>query len=591
MSLPRTTLWGISASPGVAIGVARVLDRGHVSVPRRHVARDLLEFEKERLRDAIERSRLQLADIRTRLGHGAAAEYRLILDAHLMMHRDELLTNSALKCIEEEQINAEWALRRSVDAIQSHLARAADGYLRERAVDIEHVGTRILAQLVGRSSSLPPLKDDAILIVDDLQPADAAQLIRSPALAAVTGLGSATSHSAILLRTLGIPAVVGVRGVLRQVGEGDVVIVDALHGEVILNAGRDEQAHARDRARQYRRFTGRLRKRKTARTTTRDKMPIRLMANVELAVEAQMALDVGAGGIGLYRTEFLFLNRTTPPSEQEQAEVYTEVVRAMAGRPVVFRTFDAGGDALSLERRSEPFANPALGLRAIRLGLSRVEILRAQMRAVLRAACAGRVSLMFPLVGGLYELRRALEQLRIARAELEDAGTEGGEVRVGTMIELPSSVMMADQLARECDFFAVGTNDLVQYAMAVDRSDPRVAHLASSLDPAVLRMLKMTARGAQRRGIPLSMCGGMADDPLALPLAVGMGFRTLSVPVGSLPLTREIIRRIDSDDARKAARRALRCATPQEVEQLVLERFEAQLGDIWAEQDIERSEA
>jgi phosphotransferase system enzyme I (PtsI) len=297
---------------------------------------------------------------------------------------------------------------------------------------------------------------------------------------------------------------------------------------------------------------------------------------------------VWSQGIGLYRTEFLFLSRNEPPSEQEQYEVYSEIVRTMQPHSVTVRTIDMGGEVLKGSFASPAVPNPALGLRAIRLALARPELLGAQLRAVLRAAAEGPVRLMFPLVSGVKELRQARAALDLAREELVDRGDRAGEPEVGVMIELPSAVMMAEHFAKECDFLSVGTNDLVQYGLAVDRSNPAVAYLAQSLDPAVLRMLEMVVRAAAAYDKPLSMCGDMAADAFVLPIVIGLGYRNLSVPVIALPLVREVLRRIDSIQARAVAQKALECSTADEVVWLVATNFGRELGELWTEAGIER---
>jgi phosphotransferase system enzyme I (PtsI) len=590
MTRERVALRGIPASPGVGVGRAIVVDADHYHVRHHRIEADEAGFEIERLRQAIDRSRHELEDIRQRMGQEAPADYRLILDAHLMMHSDELLVDIATAAISDDQVNAEWAVERAVGKIAHHLAQAPVDYFRDRAVDVEHVGRRIIAQLAGRTSTLPLGLEHSVLVIEDLNPADAAQLFETPVAAMVTGLGSATSHTAILARALEIPAVVGVAGIMKRVGEGDELIVDAFGGEVVLDPSPAECERARIRARRFRQFTDKLRESSGAGSETADGVPIELMANVDLPAEAALAARVSAQGIGLYRTEFLFLSRPEPPTEEEQYRVYSEIVQQTAPHLVTVRTIDMGGEALKGNAAGPAVPNPALGLRAIRLALARPELLGAQLRAVLRASALGPLRLMFPLVAGLKELRQARAALDQARAELETRGEPCGWPEVGVMIELPSAVMMADRFAQECDFLSVGTNDLVQYGLAVDRSNPAVAYLAQSLDPAVLRMLARVVQAAGACRKPLSMCGDMAADAFVLPIVIGLGYRTLSVPVSALPLVREVLRRIDSVQAANIALQALECATADEVVWLVATNFGGQLGELWTEAGIERAE-
>ncbi|MDD9938339.1 MAG: phosphoenolpyruvate--protein phosphotransferase [Myxococcales bacterium] len=589
MGRPREELRGIGASPGVGVGPALLVDSQNPHARHHHIGSGEAAFEIERLKAAIERSRCELEDIRARLGEEAPADYRLILEAHLMMHSDELLIDVATKAIEDEAVNAEWAVERAVGQIARHLAQAPVDYFRDRSADVEHVGRRIIAQLAGRSSSLPAELAGSVLVTDDLHPADAAQLIETPVAALVTGLGSATSHTAILARTLEIPTVVGIAGIVEQVGEGDELVVDGFAGRVVLEPEPAECDRARLRGQRWRQFTQKLREQAGDRVETRDGVPIELLANVDLPAEAALAQEEGVHGIGLYRTEFLFMSRREPPSEDEQAQVYSDIVRVSAPRSVTLRTIDLGGDALSIESHAPRVPNPALGLRAIRLGLARPELFHDQLKALLRAAAEGRIRVMFPLISGVHELRLAKAALSQARRELLTRGERVGEPEVGVMIELPSAVVMADRLARECDFLSVGTNDLVQYGLAVDRANPEVAYLAESLDPAILRMLDSVVRAASAVDKPLSMCGDMAADALVLPLVLGLGYRVLSVPLSAVPLVREVVRRVDTTTARALAEKALDCATAEEVRAALVAEFAGQLGDLWSETGIEHA--
>jgi phosphoenolpyruvate-protein phosphotransferase (PTS system enzyme I) len=579
---------GIAASGGVAVGAALLLDRRGPMFRRRHLSPEAVPTEVGRLRRAINASRMEIEEVRASLPQEHQAEYGLILDAHLMMHRDELVVDTAVQAVESERINAEWALRRTVEQLKSQLRASGSSYFRERAEDIEHVAQHILRHLTGNVDTFTPVEGPSVVVARDLSPADAARLLRSDVQGVVTTFGSPTSHTAILARTLEIPAVVGVAGLLGTVDGGDPLIVDGLHGVVVVHPEAREADEARARGERYRAFTGRLRERRGEPAQTSDGQDVALLANVELPAEAALAASEGADGIGLYRTEFLYLDQRELPTEEEQLKVYTDVVHVMSPRPVVFRTFDLGADKLPASDRVPPPTNPALGMRALRLSLARPDLLRAQLRAVLRAAVEGEVHLMFPLVTTVAELRQAKALVSQCQVELAREGLPHGPLRVGTMIEVPSAALMADALAAECDFFSVGTNDLVQYALALDRGNPDVAALAQTLDPAVLKLLDITIRAAADRGIPVTMCGDMAADPVALPLVIGLGYRRLSVPVSFIGVAREMVGRIASHDARALAVEALTLPTAGEVRRLLLERFCASLGDLWEEQGIEQ---
>jgi phosphotransferase system enzyme I (PtsI) len=580
----RKVLRGIAASPGVAVGRVRLLDIGRVYVPRRYVARDQIDAEEGRLREAIEGSRGELEAVRSRLSRN---EQRLLLDAQLLMHRDELLIDGAVEILRERSLNAEWALAQTIAKLAEQMRGASEPYFRDRAGDIENVGERILRMLTGAGTALPQVERDNVIVADDLGPADAAQVLRSSPCGIAIDLGSASSHTAILARALEIPCVVGARGVSQALADDEMIIIDGFRGEVVLFPEPAECEIAQERAERFRAFTRSLRAQGDRTTATSDGRPIQLDANVELPAEAALAIQESASGIGLYRTEFLFLDPQTPPSELEQLKIYMDVVQVMAPRPVVFRTFDVGGDKLHAHSSFGEQLNPALGLRGLRFGLANPALLKAQLRALLATTMHGDVRVMFPLVTGLEELREACDLLLEAHREVLAEGCVCKLPSVGVMIETPAAVMIADALAKEVDFFSVGTNDLVQYTLAVDRGNPRVAHMASVLHPAVLRMLDRTAQAARNAGIELAMCGGMASDPIALPLVLGLGFERLSVDLAYLPFVRAVIGAIDLADARAAALEALSCETTAQMKALIVGRFRGQLGSLWSEQGIE----
>ncbi len=580
----RQVLRGIAASPGVAVGPVCLFDRGHIYVSRRYIDRAGIPAEEARLHASIDASRSELEALRDRL---VGAEQRLLLEAQLLMHRDELLIDGAIELLRERSINAEWALSQTISRLAERMRGASESYFRERAGDIEHVGERILRKLTGVTTEFPAVPTDGVIVADDLGPADAAQLLRSSACGIAIELGSATSHTAILARALDIPAVVGVRSLSSLAADDEVVIVDGFRGEVVLWPSDEECVVARARSERFRAFTRSLRAQSNPAPQTRDGTAITIDANIELPAEAALAIHEGATGIGLYRTEFLFLDREQPPSEDEQSKIYADVVQVMAPRPVVFRTFDIGGDRLHGQHPTSELLNPALGLRGIRFGLQNPKLLGTQLRSMLRSSALGDVRIMFPLVTGVEELREARGLLAEAQAELAREGCPQSFVPVGVMIEVPAAVMIADALARECDFFSVGTNDLVQYSLAVDRSNPRVAYMASPLHPGVLRLLDLTRTAASKAGIGLAMCGGMAADPVALPLVLGLGFTHLSVDLAFLPLVRAAAAAIDLETAHLALVDALACPTVRDVRHLIIERFEDSLGELWREQGID----
>ncbi len=586
MRRPRTAIAGIAACPGVAVGPVRVLDSRGQNVARGTIRARAVPAELRRLERAVESSVASIEEVRRALESSLGPKYAALLDPHVHMHGDAMLLEGARKAIEAEHVNAEWAVRSTIDALKQPLLAADQPYFRERAEDIEQVGQHILRALRGDRTNLPEPDDPVVVVATDLSPADAAALWGTSVVGLVTERGSATSHTAILARALGIPAVVGAPGVARRSVGAHMAVVDGVRGEIVLDPGWRERAEAASRGERFRSFTRGLRAQGDAQIGTEDGHGVELWANVELPQEANAAAQADVPGIGLFRTEFLYLNRTRPPGEDEQAEVYGSVVAELGGRPVVFRTFDFGGDKLLRFRPIPPGPNPALGLCGIRFSLAVPDLLRAQLRALLRASARGPVRVLFPRVGSLDELLAAKAVLAECATELEREGHELAPVPVGTMIEIPSAAITADRLAQHCDFFAVGTNDLVQYTLAVDRSDPAVARLSRSLDPAVLFLLDRARRAASEQGIPITMCGDMAGDPVALPLLLGLGYDRLSIPLGTRPFARAAVRRVSMAEARALAQEALALPSADAVRAAVVERFAGALGELWDAQGV-----
>ncbi|MBC7171126.1 MAG: phosphoenolpyruvate--protein phosphotransferase, partial [Polyangiaceae bacterium] len=576
----------IAACPGVAVGPVRVLDRRGHNVVRYAIRARAISTEIERLEQAVTSSVASIEEVRRALEASHGPKYAALLDPHVHMHGDAMLLERARAVIETEHLNAEWAVRSAVDALKQPLLCAEQPYFRERAEDIEQVGQHILRALRGDRPDLPEPDDPVVIVATDLSPADAAALWGTSVVGLVTERGSATSHTAILARALGIPAVVGVPHAAQRSVGAQMVIVDGVRGELVLDPGRHERTEATSRGERFRSFTRGLRAQSDAQIGTEDGHGVELWANVELPPEAQAAAKADVPGIGLFRTEFLYLNRTRPPGEDEQAEVYGRVVADLGGRPVVFRTFDFGGDKFLRFRPIPPGPNPALGLCGIRFSLAVPDLLRAQLRALLRASASGPVRVLFPRVGSLDELLAAKAVLAECAAELEREGYSLAPVPVGTMIEIPSAALTAERLAKHCDFFSVGTNDLVQYTLAVDRSDPAVARFSRALDPAVVFLLDRARKAASEQGIPITMCGDMAGDAIALPLLLGLGYDRLSIPLGTRPFARAAVRRVSMSEARALAAEALEQDSAEAVRSLVIERFSDALGELWDAQGV-----
>jgi phosphotransferase system enzyme I (PtsI) len=562
---------GVPASPGIALGPAHLVERRRVAVSRRSLpaGEAAVEVEVARLRGAIARGREQVERVRDRVRAARhAPELTQMMEAHLQLLEDETLERAAERAVREDRVNAEWAVRQVAESIRGALEASGDEFFRERRDDVLFAAERIVRNLAGLqpdpAADLPP---GAVVVAHELSPVDMSHLVHAAAAAVVTETGSRTSHTAILARALGLPAVVGVEDLVGCVAEGVTVAVDGARGEVVVAPPTAEVPAFRERARRLGELQRALRDEGERPAQTRDGRRIVLLANIEFPDEVDSALRGGAEGIGLYRTEFLYVGRPRPPSEEEQLRAYERVASRMAPRPVTLRTFDLGGDKFATRPQVAGELNPALGLRALRLGLRERDVFRAQLRAMLRAAASsGNVAVMFPMVCGVGDFRDGLAVVDEARDGLRADGLPCPErLPIGCMIEVPSAVVVADLLARYAAFFSIGTNDLVQYALAIDRGNERVAQLYQPFHPAVVRLMRQAVRAGQAAGLPVSMCGAMAEDPLAIPLLVGLDLERISVAPSSVPLAKAVIRSIRYDDARRLVDEALEARTAEEV--------------------------
>jgi phosphotransferase system enzyme I (PtsI) len=578
-------LAGVGASPGIAIGVAHVLG-SRVDVHERRIPADAVDAEIKRFEDALAQTDAQLARIQHEIAEreGDEHQYR-ILEAHRLMLSDVHLTDQAKRYIRDDKTSADWAVRRALDQIQSVFDRIEDPYFRERRSDIAMVGERLLRNLLGMvESSVEETPKGSIAIGHDLSPADVAQLGRAEAAAFCTEGGGRTSHTAIVARALGLPLVVGVEHLGNRVWSGMTVIVDGNRGEVILDPDAEALRRYNARADVQRARAHRLSAMRDTPSATVDSTPIHLAANVEMLEEIPIAVDLGAEAVGLFRTEFLYLERPTLPSEEEQYQHAVAALKSVGGRPITFRTLDLGGDKLPAAVRMPSGANPAMGLRSIRYSLHRIDIFRTQLRALYRASVEGPMSILFPLISGVAELRAAKRVCAEVCAELAKEGiAHDPQVLIGTMVETPSAAFIADLLAAECDFLSIGTNDLIQYALAADREDEHVGYLYHPLHPAILRALKQIVEGAGRANKPVAMCGDMAGDPLLAWMLIGLGLRHLSMAPRQIPVLKSIVHSTKIADAERLARAALELRTEIEVEELVYgamrERFPLELVD------------
>ena len=565
-------LRGTGVSPGIAVGRALVMERDAAPVFRLAVPEDGVEREVVRLEEAIEASREQLRAVKERLSREVGAPHAYIFDAHLLMLDDPMLRERAAEVVRREGVNAEWALRAVSESLHDLFSQFEDAYLRERTTDLDDVIGRIQLNLRGSAEapSLSRLPGPVVLVAGDLTPSEAGELDWDRVLAIVTDVGSSTYHTAIIARSLGIPAVAGLKEATRQIPPGCVVAVDGTRGDVVVEpSGAALEAFSVARE-VYRREEERLRGTRGLAATTLDGVEVSLEANVEFPEEAATAQLHGASGIGLFRSEYLLGRSLRFPSEAQQLDVYRRLLEQMHPHPVTVRTWDVGLEALGPAGPSSP--NPALGERALRLLRRSPDPFRVQLRALLRAGAHGPVRIMFPFVSGPSDLRVALELLEQAKAELRAEGCPFREdVPVGVNLEVPSAALVADLLAPEVDFFSVGTNDLIQYLLAVDRTDPRVSALYEPLHPAVLRTLERIATAARVHDRPLSVCGEMAGQPTEAVLLVGLGFRALSMAPSAIPRVKEALRAVRASDARALARRCLSLSTCAEIEAAVRE--------------------
>lgn len=557
-------LHGLGISRGIAIGPAHIIERDQLDIPEYEVDPADLEREERRLLEAVQSAQDQLRAIRRHVPAGTAAEITALIDAHLLMLDDAALIHEPLQLIRRERRNAEWALKVQRDTLVRVFEEMDDAYLRTRRDDVVHVVNRIQRVLMNHSPLRHEQPDSRlhgyIIFAEDLTPADTVLMQHQGIAAFVTEYGGPTSHTSILARSLGIPAIVGLHQAHAWLREDEVVIVDGSRGVVIADPDAGTLAHYRARDESDRRYYSGLARLKGTPARTLDDVRIQLQANVELPRDFDNVLQVGADGIGLYRTEFLFMNRAEPPDEEEQYRAYLRAVQVMGGMPVTIRTLDLGGDKETEGgRRSAPAAaNPALGLRAVRLCLKDPDMFRPQLRAILRASAAGNVRLMIPMLSNTHEMRQVLNLIEDVKRELGAEELEfNAQLPVGGMVEVPAAAVCADIFARHLDFLSIGTNDLIQYTIAIDRVNDEVNYLYDPLHPAVLRLIRGTIVAGDAARIPVAMCGEMAGDARYVRLLLALGLRNFSVHPASLPEVKQIILESELASLDGLARQAL----------------------------------
>jgi phosphotransferase system enzyme I (PtsI) len=576
-------LQGAGVSPGTAQGPIHVVRDDFDDVPRYHIESSQVANEIGRFEAALIQTRTQILEMQQKIAESIGAKDAGIFDAHLLVVEDRTLIDEVLRRLETDLCNVESAFQEVATNYAETLSKIDDPYLRERAVDIEDVTRRVIGNLQGKApKAFLALTEPHILIAHNLTPSDTATMNRERVLGLATDLGSRTSHAAIMARSLNIPAIVGLHDATEKLETGQQVLLDGTFGLLIVDPTPETLAHYKEIESKRVQVVRQLAELRETKSTTRDGRHIVLSANIELPEDVDAVAANGAEGIGLYRTEFLYLNRASLPTEDEQFEIYRKVAERVSPDPLIIRTFDLGGDKFA------PGAgdggdelNPFLGWRAIRFCLENIDIFKPQLRAILRASVVGNVKIMFPMISGVGELRRALSVLRDCKEELHRAGSAFNDtMEVGAMIEIPSAAISSDVLGREVDFFSIGTNDLIQYAIAVDRVNERIAHLYEPTHPAVLRLLKMIADAARANQIWVGVCGEMAGDVALIPLLLGLGIDELSAAATRVPRAKRAVQAVSITECRQLVDEALMLETPAEILGRCLELASKRYGDL-----------
>lgn len=567
-------LKGIAVYPGIVFGRAHLVDRSNVKIMYQYlVNKEDLDKEVDRFETALRVVESEMLSLKNGVAE-KASDLSFILDSHLMILKDSMLHDSTIGTIREERINAEWALKKSLEKIRRIFVQIEDEYIKNRISDVENVTERILRTLSGKGQqSLAEIDRRVIIVAHDLSPADTTELNIGKVMGFITDVGGRTSHTAIMAQALEIPAVVGLESATEVVSDGDLLIVDGSTGNVIVNPDDDAIIYYQEKKLQLEDYRSSIAREGHLPAETPDGQRISVTANIEFLEEVTAVRDYGGEGIGLYRTEFLYLRCKGFPTEEDLYEDYREVAELMSPDPVNIRTLDIGGDKFVSELEITKEMNPALGLRAIRFCLKQPEIFKTQLRAILRASAHGRIRLIFPMISGLQELLDAKEILHQVEAELKEKGIAyDEEMEIGIMVEIPSAVIMAEVLARHVDFFSIGTNDLIQYALAIDRVNEHVAHMYQPFDPAILRMIRFVVEAAGKEGIKVNLCGEMAGDPLCTPILLGLGLDGLSMNARSIPLIKKIVRAMPIAQARDDLEKIMNLNTADAVQQYLVNR-------------------
>ncbi|UEN99401.1 phosphoenolpyruvate--protein phosphotransferase [Acidiferrobacter thiooxydans] len=567
-------LHGKGVSSGIAIGRAYVLKRERLKIPEYVIPAAFVEDEVQRFLEAVETTRRELSDIRDHIPPDAPVEAASFLDTHLLILNDTMVSDAPIKDIRDNQWNAEFALKTQSDRLIAVFEGMEDPYLRNKKIDVAQVVERVLRNLLNpdghEAELIPDELDGRVVVANDLAPADAVTLKNKGIVAFVTNLGGPISHTAILSRSLGIPAIVAVHGATRYIDNNDVLIVDGKRGILFVAPDTIVISEYERRARKIERLQRELKALRTSEAISRDGVTVQLLANIELPEDMAGVHQALASGIGLYRTEFLFMNRKTPPDEEEQFAAYVKVIRELPGQPVTIRTLDLGADKHADIDLPTTAVNPALGLRAVRLCLQEVGLFKVQLRAILRASAFGTVRLMIPMLSNIDEIARVVELVREVQEELLRTGVDfDTDIPIGGMIEVPAAAVSADLFAAHLDFLSIGTNDLIQYTLAIDRVDDTVNYLYDPLHPSVLRLIAMTIDAADKQGIPVAMCGEMAGDTRYTRLLLGLGLREFSMHPSALLEIKKIVRESAIADLKQQSAQVMAARDPRAVQMLV----------------------
>ena len=581
MAKKQIILEGISGAPGVCIGKAYLVDTEGVDVVEKYFIRsDALADEITRFKVAVKETRDELLEIISNtpeeLHHGS-----YILETHVALLEDKMLYGRAIETIESQHVNAEWALKTVISTINAMFQDITDEYLKERRGDIVHVANRIMAKLVGvESVNIAEIDKRVILVASDLSPAQTSQIQLERIKGFITDRGGKTSHTSIIARSLGIPAALGLENATDIIRTDEIIIVDGTTGKVIVNPREETLVYYEERRSQFEEHKAVLVRGSRRPAETADGFRLQIMGNIELPEEVVSVIDNGGEGIGLYRTEFEYLNSPHFPGEDELFEKYKDVVEVMGHRPVTIRTLDINGDKSVAYAADRYELNPALGLRAIRYCLKKPDVFKTQLRAILRASAFGNVRILIPMISSCSEIEEARVILDQAAESLTKEGVAfDRDIKVGIMIEVPSAVVMADMMADMVDFFSIGTNDLIQYSLAIDRGNREVSYLFQPLHPAILRMIQRVADVAREKGIDVVMCGEMAADPLYTPIILGFGIKELSMNPQSIPLVKSVVRALRKSDMAPFMKEVLKQCNPMDIEALIQHHFGSVLAE------------